>query len=85
MNTKLLLKTVFLLAMLGILVLIGKNNTSTVSFSLPPVLKSVKAPSSMMYYTFFAVGVITGTILTSGKGGKAGGGGGSSKPARKDK
>ena len=87
MNAKLLFKTLFLLVVLGLLVLIGKNNTGTVAFSLPPFTpKSLKASSSMMYYSFFAVGVLTGTILTAG----GGGGGsiknsGSSKPAKKDK
>lgn len=79
MNAKLLLKTIFLIVVLLFLVLMGMNNRSTVDFSLPPVLpKKITLPAAQMYFAFFAVGVITGTILTAG-GGKGGGGGGGGK------
>lgn len=88
MNAKLLFKTTFLLALLGLLVLIGKHNTGKVSLALPPVLpKTIKQPAAMMYYGFFAAGVLAGTIMTAGGGGKksAGSSGGSAKPAKKEK
>jgi hypothetical protein len=86
MNAKLLFKTIFLLAVLGLLVMIGKNNPGTVSFALPPIVSKVKQPAAMMYYSFFAVGVLTGTILTAGGGAKKSAGASSSpKPAKKDK
>lgn len=76
MNAKLLFKTLFLIVVLLFLVLMGMNNRSSVDFSLPPVLpKTITLPAAQMYFAFFAVGVITGTILTAG-GGKGGGGGG---------
>jgi len=71
MNTKLLLKTLFLILVLLFLVLMGMENRQTVEFSMPPFLpRKVKQPAAIMYYVFFAVGVLTGTILTAGgKGG----------------
>ena len=76
MNAKLLFKTVFLLVVLFFLVLLGRENRGTVEFSLPPVIpEKITLPSAMMYYAFFAVGVITGTVMTAG-GGKGGSGGG---------
>ena len=82
MNAKLLLKTIFLLVVLFFLVLMGRENRGTVDFSLPPVLPNkITLPSAMMYFAFFAVGVITGTVLTAG-GGKGGGGGGGGKAGK---
>ncbi len=71
MTAKLLFKTLFLVIMLFMLVLIGMNNKDTVSFSLPPILKSrVTQPAAVMYYAFFAVGILSGVILGAGGGGK---------------
>ena len=79
MNWKPLLKTVFTIVVLLLLVLMGMHNRNVVDFTLPPLLTShIKQPAALMYFAFFAVGVITGTILTAGlRGGK--GGAGSSK------
>ena len=88
MNAKLLLKTVFLMIVLLLLVLMGMNNRGSVSFALPPLLpKAVSQPAAIMYFAFFAAGVLTGTILTAGGGKKGGGGSGSgaSKPSKSDK
>lgn len=81
MNTKLLLKTVFLIVMLLLLVMIGLYNKQTVEFVLPPLIsKSVRLPAALMYFVCFAVGLISGTVLTAGgKRGGSGGGGKSSK------
>lgn len=82
MNAKLILKTVFLIVLLSFLVLMGMNNLGTADFSLPPVLPNkITLPSALMYFAFFAVGVLTGTILTAG-GGKGGGGGGGGKSGK---
>ena len=76
MNAKLLFKTIFLIAILLLLVLMGMNNRQTVDFALPPILPQKQTqPAAIMYFSFFAVGVLTGTILTAGGGGKKGGGG----------
>lgn len=80
MNAKLLFKTIFLIIVLLLLVLMGMHNQSDISFSLPPLLKkSISQPAAIMYFGFFAVGFLSGTVLTAGGGGKRGGGGGKSK------
>jgi uncharacterized integral membrane protein len=74
MNTKLLVKTVFFIVILLLLVLMGMHNRGTVDFTLPPVLREhIKQPAALMYYAFFAVGVLTGTIMTAGTGKKGSG------------
>jgi len=56
MNTKLLLKTVFLIAILLLLVIMGMHNRETVWLSMPPLLpRDQKLPAAMMYFGFFAV------------------------------
>lgn len=83
MNAKLLLKTVFLIVMLLLLVLIGLHNKQAVGFVLPPLLtKPVQLPAALMYFVFFAVGLLTGTVLTAGGGRKGGGGSKSGKSDR---
>ncbi|MCZ7641079.1 MAG: hypothetical protein M5U12_36505 [Verrucomicrobia bacterium] len=72
MNTKLLLKTVFLIVLLLLLVLIGLYNRQSVAFVLPPLLtKSVQLPAALMYFVFFAVGLLAGTLLTAGVAARA--------------
>ncbi|MBK7997808.1 MAG: hypothetical protein IPK15_03515 [Verrucomicrobia bacterium] len=79
MNAKLLLKTLFFILILLLLVLMGMHNRGTVDFTLPPVLQQViKQPAALMYFAFFAVGVLTGTVMTAGTGKK----GGSSKSTK---
>ena len=80
MNMKLLVRTVFLVAILLLLVIMGMNNRQTVGLSLPPILsKTRKLPAAIMYFGFFGVGVLSGTLLTAGK---KGGGSGKSKPQK---
>ncbi|HWX20013.1 MAG TPA: hypothetical protein VN578_08920 [Candidatus Binatia bacterium] len=71
MNTKLLLKTIFLILVLSLLVVMGMNNQQKVELSLPPLLpRTQKLPAALMYFGFFGVGVLSGTLLTAGgKGG----------------
>lgn len=72
MNPKLLLKTLFMIAILSLLVLMGMNNRQSAELSLPPIIpRTQRLPAALMYFGFFAVGVITGTVLTAG--GKRGG------------
>lgn len=78
MNAKLLLKSVVLLLVLLLLVIMGMNNRGTVDFSLPPLFTKLRQPAAIMYFAFFAVGLLTGTLLTAG-GGKKGSGSGSSR------
>lgn len=57
------LKTVFFMGVLLFLVLMGVHNRAVVNFELPPVLQEgVQQPAALMYFGFFAVGVITGTL-----------------------
>ena len=78
MNIKLLLRTIFLVLVLLLLVIMGMNNRQTVSLSLPPILpKGQNLPAAIMYFGFFGVGVLSGTMLS---GGKKGGASSKSKP-----
>ncbi len=70
MNAKLIFKTVFMIAVLLLLVIMGMNNRQSVDLSMPPLLKDKQSqPAAIMYFGFFAIGVLTGTILTAGKRG----------------
>lgn len=67
MNAKTLVKTVFFMAVLLLLLLMGMHNRSPVDFSLPPVLKQTfQQPAALMYFAFFGVGVLTGIVVTPG-------------------
>jgi len=67
MNIIMLIKTLFVTAIFLLLVLIGLNNTAPVDFSLPPILSTVvKKPAALMYFAFFATGLLTGAILSIG-------------------
>lgn len=73
MNAKLFLKTLFFILILLLLVLMGMHNRGAVDFTLPPLLQSViHQPAALMYFAFFAVGVLTGTVMTAGTGKKGG-------------
>ena len=77
MNTRLLLKTILWILMFLLLVIMGMNNPQTVDFKLPPLLaKTQRMPAALMYFGFFAVGVLSGTLLSAGR---KGGGSGRSK------
>ena len=74
MNPKLILKTLFMIAILSLLVLMGMNNRQKVDLSLPPLVNKTQSfPAALMYFGFFAIGVLTGTVLTAGgkRGGKS--------------
>jgi hypothetical protein len=78
---KLFLKTVFALLVAAFLIQVILNNRSSVSLDLPPVLKKpFTQPAAMMYFGFFAVGFLTGKVLTGSKGAK-----GSASPAKPSK
>ena len=68
------IKLLIVTAILLLLVLIGLNNRAPVDFSLPPLLAdAVRQPAALMYFGFFAVGLITGAILcVPGKSSKSG-------------
>ena len=68
-----IIKLLFATAILLLLVLIGLNNGSQVDFNLPPLLTQVvHQPAALMYFAFFAIGLMTGAILSLGGGKKLG-------------
>jgi uncharacterized integral membrane protein len=70
--SRLIFKTAFMIALLLLLVLMGMNNRQTVELSLPPLLsKAEKQPAAIMYFGFFAVGLLAGVVLTAGKSSKS--------------
>ena len=55
------------MAVFLLLVLMGVHNRNMVDFNLPPLVNAVvQQPAALMYFGFFAVGVLTGTVLTFG-------------------
>ena len=75
MNFKLLFKAILIIAVLALLVMMGMNNPQNATLSLPPVLpknKTLELPACYMYFAFFGVGFLVGTLLMAG--GKKGAG-----------
>lgn len=81
MNARMLLKMLLILLVALLLVLMGMNNQRRIDFTLPPILNHViQQPAALMYLAFFAVGLLTGTMLSTGGGRKSAG-----KSAKGDK
>ena len=73
MNTKVVLKTIFLITVALLLVLMGMNNKGHVSLALPPLLPyELNLPAAIMYVGFFGLGFLSGAVLNAGA--KKGGG-----------
>ena len=69
---RLIFKTAFTAALLLVLVIMGMNNRQPVELTLPPILaQTQKQPAAIMYFGFFAVGLVAGALLTAGKRGKS--------------
>lgn len=74
MNYKLVFKTLLVIALLALLVIMGMNNRENVTLRMPHILpRTQEQPAAMMYFGFFGVGFLAGTLLMAG--GKKGGGG----------
>jgi uncharacterized integral membrane protein len=74
MNARLLFKTLFMIVVLILIVLMGMHNTEVIGLKLPPLFKeAIRQPAAIMYISFFGLGLLTGTVLTAGGGGKRGG------------
>lgn len=75
MNFKLIFKTLFIIAVLSLLVLMGLNNPNTIELHLPHVKPEwptvLKQPAALMYFGFFGVGFLAGTIVMAGGGKRA--------------
>ncbi len=72
MNLKLIFKTLVIIAILSLLVLMGMNNTSYIELHLPRIKPEwptvLKQPAALMYFGFFGIGFLAGTIVMSGGG-----------------
>lgn len=72
MNFKLIFKTLFVIATLSLLVLMGLNNPNSIELHLPHMKPEwptvVKQPAALMYFGFFGVGFLAGTIVMAGGG-----------------
>lgn len=74
MNFKLIFKTLLVIALLALLVIMGMNNTQSVTLNLPHILpRKESQPAALMYFAFFGIGFLAGTLLMAG--GKKGSGG----------
>jgi uncharacterized integral membrane protein len=69
MNLKQTLKTLFTIAILSLLVVMGMFNTHS-TYLYFPRFKEIKLPAAVMYFAFFGVGMLVGTILMVGGGSK---------------
>jgi len=68
-NTRLLLKLGVVLLVLFFMLMLGMSNNIPVRLKLVPLrYESDPIPSAIMFFLFFAGGVITGSILTVGGG-----------------
>jgi uncharacterized integral membrane protein len=69
MKAMMLVKIAFVTVIFLFLVLMGLYNRATVDFNLPPLLTAeIQQPAALMYFGFFAVGLLTGAILCMGGG-----------------
>ena len=75
---KLIFKTLFVIALLALLVIMGLNNPQNVTLKMPR--RSQSSPAAIMYFAFFGVGFLSGTLLMAG--GKKGSSSGSSKSSK---
>ena len=68
MNVTMLIKMVFVTAIFLLLVLMGVHNRALVDFNLPPLVsQGIQQPAALMYFAFFAVGLVTGAVLNTGR------------------
>ena len=80
MNFKLIFKSLFIVAVLALLVIMGMHNRQSVTLSMPNVLpRDQSLPAAMMYFAFFGVGFLVGAVVMSGGAKKSGGSGKSNK------
>ena len=81
---KAVVKTIALLAILFVMLYVGMNNTHVIDFHFPVAgiteKRPVHAPSGLIYFGIFAIGLLAGTILSFGNKG-----GGGRKSSAKDK
>lgn len=73
MSFSAVLKSIVFLGILFVMLYVGMNNPKPIEFNFP-IGESVKAPiraqAGLIYFGIFAAGVLAGTMLHTGKGGK---------------
>ncbi len=68
MNLMVLIKMLFVTVIFALLVLMGVHNRTMVDFNLPPLVSQVvQQPAALMYFAFFAIGLLTGAVLSMGR------------------
>jgi len=79
MSFKAVLKSILFLGLLFVMLYVGMNNPQQIDFQFPVAGTTAKqpihAPAAIIYFGVFAVGVLAGTLLHSGKAGRKSGGG----------
>lgn len=84
MSFKAVVKSILFLALLFIMLYVGMNNPQAIDFHFPIAGTTDKKPihesAAIIYFGVFAVGVLAGTLLHTGKSG-----GGSKKSSGKEK
>lgn len=72
MNLQLIFKTLFIIAVLSLLVIMGMHNPQKVELIMPELgTKPIKGAAALMFFGFFAIGFLAGTLVMAG-GGKKG-------------
>ncbi len=74
MSFKAILKSIAFLVILFVMLYVGLNNREKISFSFPIAQVKLYAPAAIIFFGMFAVGVLAGTLLHSGGGGRKSGG-----------
>lgn len=71
---KAILKTIVLLIILFVILYVGMNNGHEIDFRFPIAgmtdKKPVHASAALIYFGIFAIGVLAGTMLHTGSGGR---------------
>jgi uncharacterized membrane protein YciS (DUF1049 family) len=79
MSFKAVLKSIAFLCILFVVLYVGMNNPQQIDFQFPVAGTTAKNPihaqAAIIYFGMFAVGVLAGTLLHSGKAAKKSGGG----------
>lgn len=79
MSFSAVLKSIVFLGILFVMLYVGMNNPKPIDFHFPIAGTTVKNPvhasAALIYFGVFAVGVLAGTMLHSGKAGKKSSGG----------
>ena len=83
MSFQAVIKSILFLVLLFVMLYLGMNNPQQIDFQFPiagtTAKKPIHAPAAIIYFGVFAVGVLAGTLLHSGKAKGAKESGGSKK------